>query len=936
MKLRDIVRNTALAIPLAAGLWGSSGAFGQTADQVRMNGTVKDTSGHVVENVNVKIWKSDDPTIFQLTETDFLGQYLTDISTPVEDVQQQTTPLTILNNGNSRHIGFTGTLPSQPHHINIINSIGQVVDNIPFDYDPGSQHFQADWRAEQPGVYFAQIQMPTGQEVLKFIATQGNNPPALGYAQTPANTLKHTETKNGEQIKYYIELTSDGDEQINFHSQKDSVLVSPGAIAYPEHSITPIIPDYNAIINGQVTLAGLPVGPHFRVMLSPEQGDAQELFTDENGAFNTTIDIPPEQFPYGPATIALHTQAQPTSQSIQTTNAEQTLDVTNNTTPYNLELAVDSAYIALSGYLGSDVSGNIIVNGKTIHTGDLPEHYAFTDIKTIQQENNVHYELEKYHHEPINHNANVNVWNTHEFSPTFVFIPAEYTATITGDENATITIQKAEGEETLWNFTSTGTQELPTLQRNELDSILVNLNAELEGKLPYDTTFYLRENLPHYQPNNITFTMQDEELSELYGRAYGQIKRNGTLALSNAQITYIMHADTLQQFEQLANEYGVYNILDLPTDADGENYIVRILPSETSQPFLPYETTTTIHEGDNRRDFTDVQSIPQKTDFNISTYNEKDSVALSNVLVSYYLNGPDGFPQTPDDILFAQTTSANGNATITDVPAGSNGYFEAQMTGANADDYFKYSRARFSTPATITQPSDTLANVLFLMVEQEQTIPGTQGQASMVLDDAYQVRSRQGGQSNPWSVRGQPYKLSTAQLVNDAYGTVAEKIAQLERVIHETDSLLYDGRQTIILTDEAHPAIIGTGARADPYTEAGQEALDSLGFYATVGNNITITNQKILSYYSLNGFDIENGQTIMVDGETKMQFYSDDPVRKEIYFRLRGRGHPNGIPDNITRTTEHLIDRMEQKTYNAFYNHNTTSYTARHLYTNDE
>jgi len=291
--------------------------------------------------------------------------------------------------------------------------------------------------------------------------------------------------------------------------------------------------------------------------------------------------------------------------------------------------------------------------------------------------------------------------------------------------------------------------------------------------------------------------------------------------------------------------------------------------------------------------------------------------------------------KTPDDELSLQTTSENGHATLT-LPTGQNGYFEAEMTGANADDYFKYSAANFDTKNQILFANDTLARVLFLMVEKEQTIPGTQGLESMTLTDGYEVRQRQGLETNPWSIQKEPYKLSTAKLVNDVYGTVEEKIAQLEKVIHETDSMLYDGRNTIILTDEVYPGTSSTRTRADPYTQTGQEALDSLGFYANVGNNYTENNQNWPSHYYLNGFANENGQTIITDGETKLAFVTDNPVRKEIFFRLRGRGHPNGVLDNTTRTTEHLIDRMEQKTYDAFYNHNTTSYTARHLYTNDE
>ena len=1341
--------------------------------QVQIQGTVRDTSNHTVENVNISVWKADNSSITETTETDALGEYSLGISTSISEVSQINNNIIVINNGISSHIRFSGWLDQKPQAIIISDITGRIISNIPFTYNRFSKQLEAEWQSKISGIYFAQIVTPTSREVLKFITTNNAIPPAHSHTLRAQEQNIAKQSSMGDAIKYYVELSSDGNEPINFVSKLDSVMAYGGETIYPEHVVMPIIPDYTALVQGQVKLNGQAVGEGFKILLTPQQGNAQELYTDANGTFSTSFTIPPQSFPYNPATLSLEALATPTENSIQTTNAQEEIAITHSTTPFTIDMAVDSASIgltgnlpsevqgsvivdgktiftgnwpeqyafndiktikqsvqaqyqlnkyhhesvdhtatvnvwetheynptltlipaeytaningeegasvtitlvndkakltfpspsnlgksyshfstfhraadrrfmetsnkeeetlwnytsngtdqlqtierneidsilvnlhaqkqgkidfdttfylrenlpafeennisftmqdqmaeytmritanenaninitnqetgqqlwnfisngtdimptleqtqldsmlvnlyaqlegglekdttfyikpnstnefitpnleiynttiqgtinigeqnvgpnfnititpenqepintttneqgqyntqinlpaqnypyepiptniniaatpteqsvqttntqtnatitntqpttidmivdsasiALTGYLGAGVSGTITVNGKTIHQGELPENYTYNNIKTIQTENTTQYQLEKYHHETINHTTNINVWDTYEYNPTFNLIPAQYTATINGEEGASVTINlvndKAEltfpspsdvgksrnhdstfhraadrrfmetsnkEEETLWNYISNGTDQLTTIERSELDSIQVNLHAELEGKIDYDTTLYLRETMPQYTPNNITFTMQDEEIPQLYGRAFGFIDRNDYLALGNSQIKFLRSTDTLQQYTQIADEYGVYDISNLPTDADGEEYIVRINSTATSPTFLPYETTTTIYEGNNRRDFTDIKPIPQKTDILFSTYNEKDSTALSNVLISYYLCGADGMPRTADDELSLQTTSENGHATLT-LPTGQNGYFEAEMTGANADDYFKYSAANFDTKNQILFANDTLARVLFLMVEKEQTIPGTQGLESMTLTDGYEVRQRQGLKSNPWSIRKEPYKLSTALLVNDVYGTVEEKIAQLEKVIHETDSMLYDGRNTIVLTDEVYP---GTTVylsptnnyynsyqevrfRSDPYTQTGQEALDSLGFYANVGDNYTITIENVLSHDYLNGFDVENGQTIITDGETKMGFYSDDPVRKEIFFRLRGRGHPNGVLDNTTRTTENLIDRMEQKTYDAFYNHNTTSYTARHLYTNDE
>ncbi len=934
MGLKEILRSAKFILPTALGLWSGANAFSQTTDQVRIQGTVQDTSGHSVENANVKIWKAEDPSIYQLTETDFNGEYLQDISTAVElPSEDKKKPVNIINNGTSDKIGITGRLSQRPKAIEIFNNIGQLIKNIPFTYDPASQEVRATWQSDKPGLYFANIISNNNKETLKFITTNTHQEPILNLpAQT--NTLKSAFAS--DPIKYYIEISADGNEPIMFTTIRDSIEANGGDIVYPTDIVTPIIPAYTAPIQGQVTLAGNNVGPHFKIVLSPQGEQPQELYTDENGQFSTTITIPPQAYPYNSATITLNATAEPTSTSIQTTNANQDITITNTNTPYELSMAVDSAWIHLLGsVLPENTNARITVNGREIFHDNIATTYDLGKTNTLQDSSLVEYLFSKYHYQDKTITKKVGVWDTLALTTTLPFIPAEYTATITSDDSAHITITKKDTDETLWKYTSSGIDTLPALQRTELDSMQVELRAQKTGEHTFDTIFSLYE----LQPNNISFSMQDSVIipPTYFGRALGFIEREDGGQLYKAKTTFILDKDTLQQFINIASTTGVYLLDSLPTDADGEIYDITIEPTANSPPFLTYHTSVLIKDGDNRNDFLDVKKIPQTIDFIISTYNEKDSTALSNVLISYYTVGSDGFTGTSDDEFVTSTTSQNGHAIIENMPTGTNGYFKAKMTSANADEYFKYDRANYDTPNEITLAKDTTANVLFLMVEKDQRIPGTNNE-HLTLPDATQIRTRQGQKTNAWSMRGKPYELSTAILKNDDYGTITEKIAQLQRIIHNGDSLLYDGRTTIVLVNKIYPGTNSpTRSRADPYTTTGQQVLDdSLGFYADVGNNITETAQNVVYYHGLNGFNEENGQILITDGSIKVAFYDDVDIQKEIFFRLRGREYYDGSFTPEKRAKENLIDRLERKVYTAFYNDKTTSYTARYLYNNDE
>ena len=51
----------------------------------------------------------------------------------------------------------------------------------------GSKPLQAEWQSEIPGIYFANIITPANREALKFVATNNNIAPNLGFAQPQSN-----------------------------------------------------------------------------------------------------------------------------------------------------------------------------------------------------------------------------------------------------------------------------------------------------------------------------------------------------------------------------------------------------------------------------------------------------------------------------------------------------------------------------------------------------------------------------------------------------------------------------------------------------------------------------------------------------------------------------------------------------------------------------
>ena len=170
MKFINIFRNTKFAISIAGGLFSSINSFSQNPDQVRINGVVRDTSEHLIENANAKIWKADNAAIFETTETDFWGEYMKDISTPVENIPVENySPLRVLNSGNSNHIGIEGTINQEPTQIIITDIIGRAIANIPFNYDIGNKMVSADWKSRTPGIYFANLITNDGKESIKFL-----------------------------------------------------------------------------------------------------------------------------------------------------------------------------------------------------------------------------------------------------------------------------------------------------------------------------------------------------------------------------------------------------------------------------------------------------------------------------------------------------------------------------------------------------------------------------------------------------------------------------------------------------------------------------------------------------------------------------------------------------------------------------------------------
>ncbi|MCF7799203.1 T9SS type A sorting domain-containing protein [Candidatus Woesearchaeota archaeon] len=757
MSLKHIVRNAKYAVPITLGLLKGIQGYGQEPNQVRLDGMVRDTSGHVIENANVNIWKAADQNIFESLETDLGGTYLVDMATPVTERNYAEKPLTVINNGNSNTIGITGTVPETPQSIHIINSIGQLIDNIPFDYNANTHELSTQWQSDDAGLYFAQITSPNNKEILKIITTNDGPSPRVNIDNNKerGHLLKAAATNNP--ITYYIEVSADGNEAIDFATVVDSIQVYNGETAYPEHVVTPNLESYSAPVVGQVTLGGKGVGEGFNVELTPEQGNPQTITTDVNGRFNTTFNIPYQAFPYDPKTITLRASATPSATSLQTTNANKSISITDSDTPFTLDMAVDSAHISLSGYLGLGVNGSITVDGKEIFSGNFSESYDFDTIKTVQKTIPVTYNLHKHHHEDVNETTNVNVWDEYTFSPSFSFIPAEYTASITTDSGTNVTVKT--GDETLWEYVATPDTTLGPLQRTELDSILVNINATRRGAHDLDSTLYMYENkdnnwtlkpetiqastsgqvkreddIPlsyaaitftnledittyyedtlnaagNYDINNL-FTDSDGEQyivhiksttkspafktldtiiniqegennhnfiaqqeDPVYGRAFGFVERTDYLYLPRSQITFTMQKNTTKQFIDTTDAGGVYDLYNLPTDADGEDYNVHIEPTATSPPFLPYDTTLTIFAGENREDILGIQKIPHSKINGVirdmdalmsidGTLQDEAIARLPGVIVEF-MNDPNNTPYdfTDDVELDRDTTDANG------------------------------------------------------------------------------------------------------------------------------------------------------------------------------------------------------------------------------------------------------------------------------------
>ncbi len=156
---------------------------------------------------------------------------------------------------------------------------------------------------------------------------------------------------------------------------------------------------------------------------------------------------------------------------------------------------------------------------------------------------------------------------------------ADYTMNVTSDNGANITIVKDGTSETLWQYTSTGTNNLPTIQRNEQDSILVDLNATLTNKQDFDTTFYMRELLP----NNIAFTMDDVVNNPDYVRAYGIIQSTNGSNITGHNLEVILTredkpTETYSDFSEGATSYDFEATIPVYTSPEG--YTMTIIPPD--------------------------------------------------------------------------------------------------------------------------------------------------------------------------------------------------------------------------------------------------------------------------------------------------------------------------------------------------------------------
>lgn len=114
-----------------------------------------------------------------------------------------------------------------------------------------------------------------------------------------------------------------------------------------------------------------------------------------------------------------------------------------------------------------------------------------------------------------------------------------------------------------------------------------------------------------------------------------------------------MNSDTLQKFIDTTSVTGFYDINNLPTDADGEEYTVLIEQTATSPAFLTYETTINIVEGDNRKDFLGIKKIPHPKIGGTIRDGDDISTKLEGVTVQF-------INKANDEVLDSDVTDING------------------------------------------------------------------------------------------------------------------------------------------------------------------------------------------------------------------------------------------------------------------------------------
>lgn len=269
------------------------GALAQAQDPVvPITGAVRDTSGASIEYADVNVVLKDDLGTAQDAITDFFGEYNIDMSTDVEDVPIIDKTFRVIGNGTA-HVGVTGYVNTPPvaNIVNIIDRIGRTVGQVPLNYNPANGRITYEFSKNQVpvGIYFGRVTLDNQNVVTKIMITdRDEGAPGFGAFQTTQEintTQKSAIMSTDDPLKYYITISPNENTLIQFDVLNDSLEAIAGNHYYPEHTVMPIIPDYEATVEGIIRIGDNLAGENFKITIDPEVGNQQILYTDENSEY---------------------------------------------------------------------------------------------------------------------------------------------------------------------------------------------------------------------------------------------------------------------------------------------------------------------------------------------------------------------------------------------------------------------------------------------------------------------------------------------------------------------------------------------------------------------------------------------------------------------------------------------------------------------------